>query len=109
VIYEIRVTAEDQDNHQIFSLEGSLDVLRDFFDAGRALVEETMERGGKTENVGVATIGPPARLQDVGNGSHRLWHRDHAGVHRIHWDPGPHETLAQPEHQRRQGSLVCHY
>ena len=34
VIYELRITAEDADNHQIFSLEGSLDVLRDFFDAG---------------------------------------------------------------------------
>ena len=61
VIYEIRVMAEDQDNHQIFKLEGSLDTLRDFFDAGQAVVGEAMEREGKTENIGVATIGPPAR------------------------------------------------
>ena len=59
VIYEVRVTAEDQDNHQIFSLEGSLDVLRNFFDAGRALVEECMEKEGKTENLEVVMIGPP--------------------------------------------------
>jgi hypothetical protein len=59
VIYEVRVTAEDRSATQIFSLEGSLDVLRDFFDAGRALVEEAMEQGGATESLEVVMIGPP--------------------------------------------------
>jgi hypothetical protein len=33
-------------------------VLRNFFDAGRPLVEECMEKEGKTENLEVVMIGP---------------------------------------------------
>ena len=61
VICEVRVMAEENGASQNFSLEGSLNTLRDFFDAGQALVGEAIEREGKTENIGVATIGPPPK------------------------------------------------
>jgi hypothetical protein len=58
-IYELRVDAEGRQACQSFALEGSLDALRDFFDAGRELIDQCIEQGGKTD-LPIVEIGPPA-------------------------------------------------